>query len=46
MFLITTENSQASLTMTVDDAVDLKPLNLPQPEEFHATPLSSLPDYF
>ena len=46
MFLITIKNSPASLTVTVDGAADLPSRNLPQLEEFHAAPLSSLPDYF
>ena len=46
VFEITTRSSPARLTATVDGAVDLPDRNLPQREEFRATPLSSLPDYF
>ena len=46
MFLITSENSLASLIVTVDIAADLPLRNLLQCEEFHVTPLSSLQDYF
>ena len=46
VFEITTENSPASLTTTAEGAADLPARNLPQREEFHATPLSSLLDYF
>ena len=46
MVLITIENIPASLTVMVDGAADLPSKNLPQREEFHATPLSTLPDYF
>ena len=42
----TNESSPASLTVTVDGAADLPGRNLPQREEFHVKPLSSLPDYF
>ena len=43
---IMTENSLANLTETVDGTADLLSRNFPQLEEFHATPISSLPDYF
>ena len=46
MVLISTENSPVSLTVTVDGSADLPSRNLLQCEEFHATALSSLPDYF
>ena len=46
VFKITTESSPASLTAKVDGAADLPARNHPQHEEFHTTPLSSLPDYF
>ena len=46
VFEITTERSPAKLTATVDGATDLSSKNLPQCEEFHATSLSNLPDYF
>ena len=46
VFEITTESSPASLTATLDGAADLTARNLPQREEFHATSLSSLPEYF
>ena len=46
VFEITIESSPASLTETVDGAADLMTRNLPQREEFYATPLSSSPDYF
>ena len=46
MFLIMTENSLASLTVTADGAADLPFRNLPQREELEATLLSSLLDYF
>ena len=45
VFQITTESSLPSLTARVDGAAELLARNLPQREEFFATPLSSLPDY-
>ena len=36
----------ANLTVKADGAADLPARNLPQCKEFHATPISSLPDYF
>ena len=45
-FEITTKSSSISVTVTMDGAVDLTVRNLPQREEFHATPRSSLPNYF
>ena len=46
VFEITTESSPASLTATIDGAAIILARNLLQLEEFHATALSSLLDYF
>ena len=46
VFEITTKSSPASLTVTVYGAAYLPSRYLLQREEFHATPPSSLPDYF
>ena len=43
VFEIMTGSSPVSLTAMVDGAADLPERNLPQHEEFHETPLSSLP---
>ena len=45
IFEITTESSPTILTAKVDGAADLSAGNLPQPEKFHKTTVSSLPDY-
>ena len=42
VFEIMTKSNPASLTATIDGAGDLPARNLPQHEEFHATPLMSV----
>ena len=46
VFEIMTKSSPISLTATVAGTADLQARNLIQREKFHATPLSSLPNFF